>query len=221
MRSFGCDAVLFDMDGVLVDSTLVVVRIWTGWAKRRGFEVEDILKVAHGRRSAETVRLIAPDLDADAEARELEQEEVADLDGVREAEGALKLLSSLPGDRWTVVTSGARPLATRRLRHTGLPVPDRFVTSEDVENGKPAPEPYLRGAELLGAEPGACVVIEDAPLGIEAARAAGMTVVAVATTHDREDLSGADAVVGSLAEIQAGPGADGARRLELRVPGSS
>ena len=216
MRSFGCEAVLFDLDGVLVDSNLVVVRTWSKWAERRGIEVGRILEVAHGRRTAETVRLVAPDLDAEAEAAELERMEVEDLDGVLEIEGAIQLLASLPEDGWTVVTSGPRAMAIRRMEHVGLPLPERFVTAEDVKEGKPHPDAYLKGARILGIRPEACVVIEDAPSGVRSARAAGMTVVAVATTHGREDLAEADVVVGSLAEIQAVPGSGS--RIELKVP---
>src|SRR3712207_2036721 len=195
-RTFECEAILFDLDGVLVDSHAVVVRTWRDWAEGRGLDAERILEVAHGRRAAEVVRLFAPDLDAEAEARELERIEVEDLEGVLEIEGARELLTSLPADGWTVVTSGTRALASGRMRHVGLPLPERFVSADDVENGKPHPEAYLKGAEILGAPPEACVVIEDAPAGIRSAKAAGMRVVAVATTHRAEQLREADVVVG-------------------------
>jgi sugar-phosphatase len=220
VRTFECEAILFDLDGVLVDSNAVVVRTWQSWAKSRGLDPERILEVAHGRRTAETVRLVAPDLDAEAEATELERFEVGDLDGVLEIEGARELLSSLPPDAWTVVTSGTRPVATKRMEHLGLPLPERLVTSEDVENGKPHPEPYLMGAEIVGAAPEACVVIEDAPSGVSAARAAGMRVVAVATTYRADDLSEADAVAAALSEIRVSQPSErggGRPRLELSV----
>jgi sugar-phosphatase len=219
MKSFACEALLFDLDGVLVDSTSVVVRAWREWAGRRGLDAERILEIAHGRRTAETIRLIAPDLDAEAETRALERAEAGNLDGVLEIAGALDLVSSLPEGSWTVVTSGTRELATARIKHVGLPLPERFVTADDVENGKPHPEPYLKGAEILGTRPEACVVLEDAPSGVQAAKAAGMAVVAVATTYRAEDLSEADAVAGSLAEVSvvrvSNP--DGRPRFELRV----
>jgi sugar-phosphatase len=221
VRTFECEAILFDLDGVLVDSTAVVVRTWREWAEERGLDAGRILEVAHGRRAAETVRLFAPDLDADSEARELERIEVNDLDGVLKIEGARELLSSLPTDGWTVVTSGTRALASSRMEHVGLPLPERFVSADDVENGKPHPEAYLKGADVLGVRPEACVVIEDAPSGVSSARSAGMRVIAVATTHREEDLREADAVVASLASIRAIPhhesGAEGGPRFELRV----
>ena len=224
MRTFECEAILFDLDGVLVDSNQAVVRAWQGWAEERGMDPERILEVAHGRRTAETIRLVAPDLDADAEASALERSEVDNLDGVLEIAGARELLSSLPPDAWTVVTSGTRPVATRRMEHLGLPLPERLVTAEDVENGKPHPEPYLMGAEIVGTTPEACVVIEDAPSGVSAARAAGMRVIAVATTYRADDLSEADAVAAALAEIRVSHtspserGTDMRARLEIRVP---
>ncbi|HYZ46709.1 MAG TPA: HAD family hydrolase [Actinomycetota bacterium] len=226
VRTFECDAILFDLDGVLVDSQAVVVRTWHEWAKEKDLDADDaerILEVAHGRRPAEVLRDFAPELDADAEARELERMETNDLEGVLEIEGARELLSSLPADGWTVVTSGTRALASGRMEHVGLPLPERFVSADDVENGKPHPEAYLKGAEILGVSPEACVVVEDAPSGVSSARSAGMRVIAVATTYREQDLREADAVAPSLASIQAIPrpqhGAEGGPRFELRVTG--
>ena len=202
MRTLDCDAILFDLDGVLVDSARVVVRTWHTWAERRGLDPGRFIEIAHGRRPAETLRLIAPDLDAESEAAELERIEVNDTNGILEIEGALELLDALPEGSWTVVTSGSRALASGRMRHVGLPLPERFVTADDVENGKPHPEAYLKGAEILGASPEACVVIEDAPAGVQSARAAGMRVVAVATPHRERDLQDADVVVGVLSDVR-------------------
>lgn len=220
LETFECDAILFDLDGVLVDSTAVVERTWRGWAEGRGLDAGRILEVAHGRRATEVVRLFAPDLDADSEARELERIEAGDLDGVLEIEGARELLSSLPADGWTVVTSGTRTLASSRIKHIGLPLPERFVSADDVQNGKPHPEAYMKGAEVLGARPEACVVVEDAPSGVSSARSAGMRVVAVATTHSEDELNEADAVAPSLASIQATSRLEsGGARFKLRVSG--
>lgn len=221
MRSFACDAVLFDLDGVLVDSTAVVVRTWRIWAEKRGFDAERIIEFAHGRKAAETIRMISPDLDADFEVGELERTEAENLDGVLEVEGARELLASLPSDGWTVVTSGTRSLAEGRMVHLSLPIPERFVSADDVANGKPHPEAYLKGAEVLNARPEACVVIEDAPSGIRAALAAGMRVVALPTTYPVEDLHEADALAPALAKIAVvrRPGSDGGPRFELSVPG--
>jgi sugar-phosphatase len=219
MRTLECDGVLFDLDGVLVDSARVVVRTWHTWARTKGLDAERFMEIAHGRRPAETIRLIAPDLDAEAEAAELERLEVNDTDGILQIEGALELLRSLPEGSWTVVTSGSRALASGRMRHVGLPLPERFVTADDVSSGKPHPEAYLKGAEILGASPETCVVIEDAPAGVQSAKAAGMRVVAVATTHRAEDLHEADVVLGALSEMrvltQVGDGGTGLERLAL------
>jgi len=219
MRTLECDGVLFDLDGVLVDSARVVVRTWHTWARTKGLDAERFTEIAHGRRPAETIRLIAPDLDAESEAAELERLEVNDTDGILQIEGALELLRSLPEGSWTVVTSGSRALASGRMRHVGLPLPERFVTADDVSNGKPHPEAYLKGAEILGASPETCVVIEDAPAGVQSAKAAGMRVVAVATTHRAEDLHEADVVLGALSEMrvltQVGDGGTGLERLAL------
>jgi sugar-phosphatase len=221
MRTLECSGVLFDLDGVLVDSARVVVRTWHTWARQRGLAAEPFIAIAHGRRPAETLRLIAPDLDAESEAAELERIEVNDTDGLLEVEGALQLLGTLPEGSWTVVTSGSRALASGRMRHVGLPLPERFVTADDVENGKPHPEAYLKGAEILGTSPETCVVIEDAPAGVRSAKAAGMRVLAVATTHRDQELHEADVVVGALSDIrvltQAGVGADGAVRVGVIV----
>lgn len=221
MRTLECDGILFDLDGVLVDSARVVVRTWHTWARERGLDAGRFIEIAHGRRPAETLRLIAPDLDAESEAAELERIEVNDTDGILRVEGAPELLGALPEGSWTVVTSGSRALASGRMRHVGLPLPERFVTADDVENGKPHPEAYLKGAGILGVDPEACVVIEDAPAGVRSAKAAGMKVVAVATTHRVEQLREADVVVAALSDVRvlprAGDGTDGPLRLRLAV----
>ncbi len=129
--------------------------------------------------------------------------------------GAIELVQSIPEGWWGVVTSGSRPLATNRLRYCGLPVPEVLVTSDDVTNGKPHPEPYLKGAEQLGFDPAECLVIEDAPAGIQSARAGGMKVIGITSTYGMEALEQADAVIGRLAEIRIG--SDGARMLSVAI----
>ena len=154
MPTFSCSAILFDLDGVLVDSTRSVDREWRAWARRKGVDGDAIMAIAHGVRTVEVIRRVAPQLDAEAEARKIEKHEAHDKEGVSVMAGAAELLRSIPDNRWGVVTSGTRPLATARLRFCGLPVPKVLVTADDVANGKPHPEPYLKGAERLGFEPG-------------------------------------------------------------------
>ena len=202
MPTFSCSAILFDLDGVLVDSTLAVDREWREWAARKGVDGDAIMAIAHGVRTIEVIRRVAPHLDAEAEADAIENHEAGDQTGVTVMPGAVDLLRSIPDGRWGVVTSGSRLLATNRMRYCGLPVPEVLVTSDDVTNGKPHPEPYLKGAEGLGFAPQDCLVIEDAPAGIQSARAGGMKVVGIASTYAAVKLAEADAVVQRLARIQ-------------------
>jgi sugar-phosphatase len=202
MPIFSCSAILFDLDGVLVDSTRAVDREWREWARRKGVDGDAVMAIAHGVRTIEVIRRVAPHLEAEAEVLELESREADHQEGVRVMPGAGALVHSIPEGRWGVVTSGTRLLASARLRFCGLPVPRVLVTADDVAHGKPHPQPYLKGAELLGFKPADCLVIEDAPAGIWSARAAEMKVVGITSTYPRLKLSEADAVVVGLAQIQ-------------------
>src|SRR6201993_863936 len=202
MPTFSCSAILFDLDGVLCDSTGAVDREWREWARRKGVDPEAVMAVAHGVRTIEVIRRVAPHLDAEAEADAIENDEASDQAGVSVMPGAAELLRSIPHARWGVVTSGSRLLASARLPFCGLPVPDVLVTSDDVTNGKPHPEPYLKGAERLGYRPGECLVIEDAPAGIQSARAGGMKVLGITSTYAADALRQADAVIGKLGQIR-------------------
>jgi sugar-phosphatase len=201
MPLFLCSAILFDLDGVLVDSTRSVERHWRAWAQQKGLDAEEIMTIAHGVRAIEVIRRVAPHFDAAAEVREIEAREVTDRDGVVVMPGAAALVASIPEGRWGVVTSGTRLLASGRLRLMGLPVPKVLVTADDVANGKPHPEPYLKGAKLLGVSPADCLVIEDAPAGIQSAHAGGMKVVGITSTYPVEALEHADAVIEKLGAI--------------------
>ena len=202
MISLRCEALLFDLDGVLVDSRACVERILREWSRANALEPDRVIGVAHGRRTIETVRIVAPHLDAEREASTLTEIESTATEGVQPIPGARELLNSLPRSRWAVVTSGGRDVATLRLAHTGLPQPSTLICAEDVRRGKPDPEGYLSAAARLGFEPDACVVVEDAPAGLEAARHAGIRAVGVATTFDVALLAGATYVVRSLAALQ-------------------
>lgn len=199
---FSCQAVLFDLDGVLVDSTLAVERVWRRWAAVHKVDPELVMENAHGRRSIETIRIVAPELDAERENLTVENMEIRERDGIVAIHGAAELLSSLPPNRFTIVTSATTALASARLRYAGLPVPERMITADDVVEGKPSPEPYLKGAALLGFAPKDCLVFEDTPAGVEAGKAAGMRVIALMSTYAATDLKRADAVLGSLANVR-------------------
>ena len=212
MSRFDCEAILFDLDGVLVDSEYSVEQATRIWAERHGLDADQVLKGVHGRRAEEVVPDVAPHLDPDVEARELDRIELEDVANVCKVEGASDLLAALPTDSWAIATSGSRALATARLRGTGLPVPKILVSAEDVENGKPDPECYLKAAELTGVAPHKCVVVEDTLPGILAARSAAMAVIAVATTHSASELSDADAVAHALIDIRVEKVRAGAKR---------
>lgn len=202
MRKFECSAILFDLDGVLVDSTAAVGRAWHRWALKHGLEPKAVVHAAHGRHTIETMRALAPHLDSDDEARTMENEESRDMEGVTTIPGADSLLRSLPDGQWAIVTSGTRTMATARLRDTGHLVPPVLVTADDVVDGKPHPEPYLKGAAGLGIDPKLCLVFEDAPAGIRAAQAAGMRVIALTTTFPREELRAAEAIVTNFHDVR-------------------
>lgn len=195
---FHIDAVLFDIDGTLVDSTGAVARTWRTWAAKRGIDAEEILRVCHGRRTEDTLALFLPTEQRQAAAAELEHLELTDLDDVIALPATQTLLGELPIDRWAAVTSGSRPLMQARLTAAGLPVPDVLVSADDVSAGKPAPEGYLKAAATLGHDIARCLVVEDAPAGIQAGHAAGAHTVAVATSHSPAELSAADAVITDL-----------------------
>ena len=203
MTSIRCRCVLFDLDGVLVDSTPAVARVWTGWALAHGLDPGEVVKKAHGRPSITTIRELLPNADHDAENREVERREIADIEGVVPLPGAVELLKALPRDRWAIVTSCTRPLADVRITAAGLPKPKYLVTSTDVEHGKPDPEPYLKGAQLLGVPASECIVIEDAPAGVRAGKAAGAGVLALRTTASDAELlqAGADWIVDDCAKL--------------------
>jgi mannitol-1-/sugar-/sorbitol-6-phosphatase len=213
METFRCKAVLFDLDGVLVDSTRSVDRQWRLWAREQNVDPEAIMEIAHGRRTVEVIRLLAPHLHLEAEVARVERREAEDTDGVEVMPGAATLLATIPASRWGVVTSGTNLLATARLRHARLPIPNVLVSAEHVREGKPHPEPYLMGARLLAIPATECLVIEDAPAGIESARAAGMKAVGLTSTFSADQLH-ADSVVRDLRQLQV-ESHDG--MLEIRV----
>jgi sugar-phosphatase len=211
------------MDGVLIDSTPAVARVWHRWAVEHGFDPDTVVHMAHGRPSRTTLRELLPNADIAREDREVERREMEDLDGVVLLPGARELLNALPPERWTIATSCTRPLAEVRLRAAGLPVPMTMITSSDVKIGKPDPEPYLKAAAKLGFAASDCIVVEDAPVGVRAGKAAGARVIAFLTTMIRRDLeeAGADWIVQDCAEIAVSgidtDDAHGALHLNLKL----
>src|SRR5215468_54329 len=216
MSKIDCQGLLFDLDGVLVDSTPAVARVWTIWARKHGFDPEETVRKAHGRPSLATIRELLPNADHQQENALVERMEIEDVSDVVPLPGTLELLGSLPAERWTVVTSCTRALALVRLQVAGLPVPQKMVTSTDIVNGKPHPEPYLKGARLLGIAPQDCVVFEDAPAGIRSGKAAESRVVAFQTTEsdDRLRLAGADWIVKDASAVRVAA-SDGFEKISL------
>ncbi len=213
--TFTCRAVLFDLDGTLIDSGSRIRRLWQWWAESRGIDYQSLLGIILGRTAVETIRMAAPHLDAEAEMKALEAEEVSDMRDVYIYPGTLELVKRLDGAPWAIVTSGSERVANGRIGHVGLPPPPVLITANDIRNGKPAPDAYLLAAERLGVQPQDCVVIEDAPVGVEGGKRAGMRVIAVATTNSAEALRDADAVVSSLASLVLEVGPTG---IQLKVP---
>jgi mannitol-1-/sugar-/sorbitol-6-phosphatase len=220
MTDLRAAALLFDMDGVLINSTPAVARVWHRWALEHGFNPEEVVPRAHGRPSLATVREYLPNSDWEAENGEVERREMEDLEGVAPLPGALDLLARLPGDRWTIVTSSTRPLAEVRLKAAALPLPKKLITSNDIVHGKPDPEPYLKAASLLGFPAADCIVLEDVPAGIRSGKSAGARVIAFTTTTQPALLreAGADWVLRSCADIRLVSASDQGLHLSIAEP---
>lgn len=216
MIEVSCAALLFDLDGVLINSTPAVARVWRHWALERGFDPEEVVARAHGRPSLTTVREYLPNADHEAENREVERREIADLEGVVPLPGALNLLASLPQDCWTIVTSCTRPLAEVRIKAAGLPLPKKLITSNDIQHGKPHPEPFLKGAAVLGFPAQECIVLEDVPAGVRAGKSAGARVIGFTTTVQAAALkeAGVDWILRNCGSIRL---LDSARSLRLSL----
>ncbi len=214
MPTFLCAAILFDLDGVLVDSTPSVTHQWLTWAQENNIAPETMRPIMHGRRTLEVVQLAAPYLDAEAEAKKIEQRGAEDFDRVSVMPGVAELLKLLPAERWAVVTSATRYVATTRLRHFNLPLPRVLISADDVTQGKPDPEPYLKAAYLLGVNPPECLVIEDSPAGIRSAHAGGMKAIGVESTFPAAELHEADTVVKATQQLRVGL-MDGKLKVEV------
>ena len=192
---------LFDMDGVLVSSIGSVERAWTRWAEMRGIDPALAIHTAHGRRAIESVRFLRPDVDADQDLALIEGWEVEDKEGLELLGGVMPILEHLPQKYWTIVTSATDRVARARIADAGVPLPPSIITGDMVTNGKPDPEPYVRGAQILGIRPEDCLVIEDSASGAKAGHAAGCKVLATTFSHSIESLSAADWIVDSLVGV--------------------
>lgn len=209
--------VLFDMDGVLINSTDADERCWLRWARFHGMEGTFSIQSTHGRRAVDTLRALRPDLDSMIELRRLEDFDAQDQSGVAVLPGAKPLIASLPENAWTIVTSAPKSLMRNRLMSAGISMPQNFVSADHVTHGKPHPEPYEMGARVLGLKPSECLVIEDAPAGIKAGKAAGCRVLAVLSSHSAVDLTEADWIVPSLEHVTAIPSDDETIAIRLDV----
>jgi sugar-phosphatase len=221
MKTFRAKALLFDMDGVLINSIPAVTRVWSRWALAHGFDPEEVVHRSHGRPSITTLRELLPNGDSEAENRVIEQQEMEDLDGVVPLPGARELLLSLPLDTWAIVTSCTRPLAEVRIRTAGLPTPGHIITSSDITQGKPHPEPYLKGAASLGVSATDCIVVEDVPAGITSGKNARARVIALRTTTTEAELRAAraDWILQDCAAIHFRGRVDGDLQLDLATNG--
>ncbi len=213
VTSVTTNGMLFDMDGVLISSIGSVVRCWRRWAVMYGVPDAENYEVPHGKRAIDIVKALRPDIDPAEGLRVIEDMELEDVADLKVLPGVKALLESLPQDRWAIVTSATKRLMLGRLKVAGLPIPERIISGDMVERGKPDPEPYRRGAELLGLTPEECLVVEDAPPGVGAGVAAGSRVLGVLGTHSLEELHEAEWVVRSLEDVTVAAGAAG---LELR-----
>jgi sugar-phosphatase len=205
--------ILFDMDGVLISSIDSVIRAWRRWAELYEIPDAENFEIPHGVRAKDIIGTLRPDVDLRQAVQVIEDMEVEDVADLKVLPGVKKLLEGLPAERWAIVTSSTQRLLLARLKAAGLPLPERIISGDMVERGKPDPEPYRRGAELLGFRPEECVVVEDAPSGVGSGKGAGCRVLGVLGTHSAAELHEADWVVGSLEGLTVTVSADG---LELR-----
>lgn len=215
-----CDAILFDLDEVLIDSTSCIERHWQEWAQKHDIDISKVLEHAHGVRTIETIQIVAPHLDAEKEASSFTAHEILDTADVVAITGAKELVNQLPSERWAIVTSGGYKLVLARLGSAGLAIPKFMVTAEDVIHGKPSPEPYLTAADKLGLSQDRCIVVEDAPIGVKAGKASGMKVIGITTTHTSNELkaAGADFLVECLENINIRPDESGLQiKIELNT----
>ena len=208
-------AFLFDLDGVLISSIASATRCWRRWAQMYNVPGADTFVLPHGVPARNIVQMLRPDIDADEGLRIIEDMEIADTGDIQVLPGVMDLLEKLPLERWAIVTSCTKRLLDGRLVAAGLPWPKNLITADMVTKGKPDPEPYRRGAELLGFDPSECIVVEDAVVGVNSGLAAGCRVLAVLSSTPRAELKAATWIARSLAVVKVAVEADG---LSVTIP---
>ena len=196
------DAIIFDLDGVIVDTRVVVEKVWFEWAVKNEKNWENVKNNIHGKRTVEIIRQFAPELNEESIVKIIEDKQAEDIDNICVGEGALECLKIIKDCKWAVVTSNTRTAALDKIGNVQFTVPDVLITGDDVKNGKPSPEGYLMAASRLGVEPENCLVVEDSPAGVKAGKNADMFVVGVKTTHMGSFLRNADIIVTSLNDLR-------------------
>lgn len=220
MNVYHCDGIIFDLDGVLVNSTEVIERHWRNWATKHGIDPAESLHAILGLTTAEGIRLVAPHLDAEVEADKIDSAEAKDTEGVIAYAGVKDLLDLIPTGWWGIATSGSRDTAVARLRTADLQIPGVLISADEVTRGKPDPEPYLLAAVEMEIPPEHCLVIEDSAGGVRAGLAAGMQVIGVASTHSPEELHLAHAIVKKISDISVSID-PGTFRMTINTQGQS
>ncbi|KAI8075157.1 HAD-like domain-containing protein [Gongronella butleri] len=209
---------VFDLDGTLMDTTPLIIKHWHAFALEHGLDAEKILASSHGQRTIDTIAKWVPEKATQEHVDYYERKLAMEPEGVTVLPGVARLLESIPLGKWSIYTAGTKFMAESRLKQCNIPIPAGLVTADKVTNGKPHPEGYLKGAELINAPANKCIVFEDAPHGIKSGKAAGMTVIACTTTHSAEQLraAGADYVVDYLSEVEVHITGDGHFEVEVR-----
>jgi mannitol-1-/sugar-/sorbitol-6-phosphatase len=215
-KKLHCKAILFDMDGTLLDSSAVIERAWRWWTAKHSIPLEPVMAVQQGRPNKEVLRQFGPQLDIDQESNQFLKFEENDVEGIVPMPGALDAVKVAQQGPWAIVTSADRSLAEVRLKATNIPVPDVFITADAIHHGKPNPECYLLAAQALGVYPVDCVVFEDAVAGVAAGKAAGMRVVGVLTSLTKKELSAADLWIHDFRDVKISRTEAGLFELTIR-----